>query len=63
MAGCTTPLLTRPSMRPCRAREWELDHKPNMTGTVYAYRPAGSLADPRPRARSTADYESWNPEG
>lgn len=52
-----------PSDSPLPRRAWELDHKPNMTGTVHAYRPAGSMADPRPRARSTADYESWNPEG
>lgn len=47
---------------PLPRRPWELDHKPNLTGTVYAYRPAGSLADPRPRAASSADYEAWRPD-
>jgi NADH:ubiquinone oxidoreductase subunit len=48
---------------PLPRRPWELDHKPNMTGTVHAYRPSGSLASSRQRQRSTADYEAWSPEG
>jgi len=44
-------------------RPWELDHEPNHTGTLRAYRPAGSLAfgSRRQRQESSADYEPWTP--
>ena len=52
-----------PEDEPLKRRAWELDHMPNMTGTVHAYRPGGSLAGPRQRQKTAADYESWTPEG
>lgn len=52
-----------PADTPLPRRPWELEHKPNMTGTVFAYRPTGSLSGPRKRQRATADYEAWSPEG
>ena len=51
-----------PSEQPPLVKPWEKDHEPNLTGTVAAYVPPGSLSDPRPRDRATGDYEAWQPE-
>jgi NADH:ubiquinone oxidoreductase subunit len=51
-----------PSETPLKRQPWELAHRPNLTGTAYAYHPPGSLA----RAGEAApmdDYEPWRPEG
>ena len=43
-------------------REWQKPHEENLTGTVGAYHPPGSIAvggRPLPRA---ADYQAWKPE-
>lgn len=53
---------TPPSEEPLPRKSWELDHLPNMTGTIHAWRPAGSLARSGERARQTGDYEAWTPE-
>ncbi len=42
-------------------RPWEKTHAPNLTGTVHAYRPKGSLARGGERAAATGDYEPWTP--
>ncbi len=49
-----------PTDKPLVHKTWEQPHQPNLTGTVNAYAPAGSLrrADPAPRG----DYEAWTPE-
>jgi len=41
---------------------WEEEHRPNLTGTMHAYRPGGSVAASGTRQKSTADYEAWKPE-
>lgn len=41
---------------------WEKPHLPNLTGTVAAYHPAGSLVEPGKRPKATGDYEAWRPE-
>jgi len=43
-------------------REWEKPHQPNLTGTAGAYRPPGSVLNPKPRTpgKDTA-YEPWTP--
>jgi NADH:ubiquinone oxidoreductase subunit len=41
---------------------WQKDYVPNLTGTPDAYRPPGSLLRGGRRARSTGDYEPWQPE-
>jgi NADH:ubiquinone oxidoreductase subunit len=41
---------------------WEKPHAANLTGTVKAYRPKGSLARSGVRERATSDYEAWSPE-
>lgn len=43
-------------------RRWELEAKPNLTGTPIAYRPAGALEKGGRRARALGDYEAWSPE-
>ena len=44
------------------AKEWELPHQQNMTGTAGAYRPKGSLATAETRPQVTGDYEAWSPD-
>jgi NADH:ubiquinone oxidoreductase subunit len=34
-----------------------------MTGTPFAYRPAGALEKGGHRAAATGDYDAWTPEG
>lgn len=51
-----------PGDTPLPRRAWEKPHEPNLTGTIHAYRPKGSLATPTERQKSSADYESWTPE-
>ena len=53
----------RPSEEPLKTQTWEKPHHPNLTGTVYAYKPKGSLDRGGERAKVTGDYEAWNPEG
>ena len=45
-----------------QAREWELPHKENKTGTAEAYRPQGSLATAASRPQVTGDYDAWSPD-
>lgn len=43
-----------------RRKDWEKPHQENLTGTMAAYAPAGSIRKTAPAAR--ADYEAWSPE-
>ncbi len=51
-----------PTVAPFKLKAWEKPHIPNLTGTVRAYRPKGSLARGGDRAAATSDYEPWKPE-
>lgn len=51
-----------PTETPLKRQTWEKDHHPNLTGTVYAYRPTGSLATSEKRQAASGDYEAWTPE-
>ena len=51
-----------PTIAPLKRRAWELDHMPNMTGTIYAYRPPGSIQRSGERDRATGDYQAWRPD-
>jgi NADH:ubiquinone oxidoreductase subunit len=51
-----------PTEEPFRLKAWEKPHRPNLTGTIHAYRPSGSLASGGERAKATGDYEAWRPE-
>lgn len=50
-----------PTVDPLPRKSWEKPHKPNLTGTLEAYRPPGALAEGGERAKSTGDYEAWTP--
>lgn len=43
-------------------RRWELEAKPNLTGTDKAYLPAGALEAGGKRAAAVGDYEPWTPD-
>jgi NADH:ubiquinone oxidoreductase subunit len=49
-----------PSEEPVARKAWEQPHQENLTGTMAAYAPPGSIrkGDPAPRR----DYEAWLPE-
>ncbi len=51
-----------PTKAPLKRRSWEKDHQPNLTGTVHAWRPKGSIARGGERASATGDYQAWSPE-
>ncbi|MCE2988144.1 MAG: NADH:ubiquinone oxidoreductase subunit NDUFA12 [Phenylobacterium sp.] len=51
-----------PTVAPLKRRSWEKDHQPNLTGTVHAWRPKGSITRGGERARAAGDYEAWRPE-
>jgi NADH:ubiquinone oxidoreductase subunit len=45
-----------------KAKDWQQQHQPNLTGTAGAYRPAGHQLEGGVRAKATGDYEAWTPE-
>lgn len=42
-------------------RPWQKPHRPNLTGTIGALRPAGSILTQNRRPRATGDYRAWSP--
>lgn len=42
-------------------RRFQRKPHPNLTGTMAAFRPEGSLAKARIRPAATGDYEAWTP--
>ena len=52
---------TPPSEEDYQAKEWELPHQANLTGTAGAYHPKGSMASRAKRPRVTGDYDAWAP--
>ena len=52
-----------PTEAPLNRRDWEKDHRPNMTGTPLAYHPSGSLSKAGGPNDVNDDYEAWSPEG
>lgn len=51
-----------PTEDPLPRQAWETDHKPNMTGTIFAERPKGTLREGGERAAAASDYEAWSPD-
>ena len=51
-----------PTIAPLPRRAWEKDHIPNMTGTIEAWTPPGSISRQGVRPHATGDYQSWTPE-
>jgi len=54
---CDAPL----SEAAAQPEDWQVQHIPNLTGTLNAYRPQGSDHRGGRRAATTSDYESWSP--
>lgn len=52
---------TPPPKEAYRPKAWEKPHKPNMTGTREAYRPAGSILASGQRPKVSGDYKPWKP--
>ena len=50
-----------PSEESYAPRDWQKPHRPNMTGTPYAYRPRGSMLGENQRPAATGDYVPWTP--
>ena len=48
-----------PTLAPLAHKIWEKPHQENLTGTLFAYAPMGSIRKSSPVARS--DYEAWQP--
>ncbi|MCX7560118.1 NADH:ubiquinone oxidoreductase subunit NDUFA12 [Sulfitobacter sp. F26204] len=49
-----------PTDKPLPRKAWEKPHVENLTGSMLAYAPEGSLRLSKPKDRS--DYEAWSPE-
>ena len=57
------PVAEPPTVSPLKRQKWEKPHQPNLTGTVRAYHPKGSLARGGVRAASASgDYQAWKPD-
>ena len=51
-----------PTLSPLPRQTWEKDHLPNLTGTVLAWRPNGSISRLGVRPEATGDYQAWKPD-
>ena len=49
-----------PTKSPFTHKTWEKSHQENLTGTILAHAPTGSMRQKQPADRS--DYEAWQPE-
>ena len=49
-----------PTNKPLSHKDWEKPHQENLTGTISAYVPDGSLKSIEPKKRT--DHEAWQPE-
>ena len=49
-----------PTEKPLSKKSWEIEHKPNVTGSLASYKPSGSLK--RRDIEERRDYEAWSPE-
>ncbi|WP_026296634.1 NADH:ubiquinone oxidoreductase subunit NDUFA12 [Hirschia maritima] len=50
-----------PTEEPLEKKSFEQPHQPNLTGTLMAYKPKGSLARQDDRTKTASDYEAWDP--
>ena len=51
-----------PTEDPLPKKDFETSHQPNLTGTLLAYKPKGSLSRKEDRSKSSSDYEAWTPD-
>lgn len=49
-----------PTVKPLTHKPWEKPHQENLTGSLAAYAPPGSIRSGVPAERR--DYEAWQPE-
>ena len=49
-----------PTEKPLPKKSWEIDHRPNVTGSLDSHKPSGSLN--RRDIKKRRDYEAWSPE-
>ncbi len=52
---------TPPTRETYVARDWQMPHLANMTGTPAAWRPSGSTLNASARPRTGGDYDPWTP--
>lgn len=50
-----------PTRAPLKRQKYELEHLPNLTGTLYAWRPKGAISRGGDRAHASGDYQAWTP--
>lgn len=50
-----------PTQEKYKPRPWQKPHRPNLTGTPSAPRPAGSTLGQARRPKATGDYKAWIP--
>lgn len=53
---------TPPPQDGYKAREWEMPHQENLTGSAAAYHPPGSIATGARPAAAAPDYQAWKPQ-
>lgn len=53
---------TAPSQETYTPRDWQKPHVENLTGSVGAYHPPGSIAVGGKPVKAAADYQAWKPE-
>ena len=51
-----------PTREPLKRRSWEIDYRPNLTGTIWAWRSKGSITRGGQRPKASGDYEAWTGE-
>jgi NADH:ubiquinone oxidoreductase subunit len=55
-------VATPPSKDGYAAREWQMPHQENLTGSSAAYHPPGSIAMGGKPLVAAPDYQAWKPE-
>jgi NADH:ubiquinone oxidoreductase subunit len=55
-------VATPPTKESYVAREWQLPHQENLTGTAAAYHPPGTIAMGGKPIIAAPDYQAWKPE-
>ena len=54
-------LAKKPPLKRKKVYDWQKTHMPNLTGTIFAKKPKGSVFESGKRQKSYADYETWIP--
>ena len=45
-----------------KSHDWQLEHKPNQSGTSKAYSPESSIFNNKSNNKKRIDYEKWSPK-